>query len=130
MPETVLLVDDDARLQLLGRKVLERAGFAVQVAGDGETAVALVRERAPALVLMDISMPVMDGIEATRLIKEHDPSVPVIAVTAHAMSGDRERFAAVGCDDFLAKPYEIKALLEVVTRFLIAPEARDGNGVE
>ncbi|MEP7104440.1 MAG: response regulator [Chloroflexota bacterium] len=110
----MLLVEDDRSLQVLGRKVLERNGYVVLVAGDGAAAVAMAASEHPDLVLMDISMPGMDGLEATRIIKRTRPELPVVAVTAHAMGGDRERTLEAGCDGFLTKPYLVPELLAVV----------------
>lgn len=110
----MLLVEDDQRLQVLGRKVLERSGYRVAVADNGVSAVAMAAALHPAVVLMDVSLPELDGLEATRQIKAADPRMPVVVVTAHAMSGDRERSLAAGCDGFLTKPYLIPELLETV----------------
>ena len=113
---TVLLVEDDARLQILGRKVLERHGYQVVLADNGRSAVALAGEQVN-LVLMDVSLPEMDGLAATRLIKAAHPDLPIVALTAHAMSGDRERSLSAGCDGFLSKPYQIPDLVRTVADF-------------
>jgi CheY-like chemotaxis protein len=122
-PATVLLVEDDRRLQILGQRVLERRGYRVMVAGDGAEAVRLAVEAGPRVVLMDIEIPGLGGVEATVQLKAQRPEIPVIAVTAHAMSGDRERFMAAGCDGFLSKPYDIAQLLDVVRHFAGEPAA-------
>ena len=111
----VLLVEDDARLQTLGRKILERHGYQVLLAGDGRLAVELAGSGRPDLVLMDVSLPEMDGLEATRLIKLEQPDLPIVALTAHAMERDRERTRDAGCDGFLSKPYQIPDLLAAVS---------------
>jgi two-component system cell cycle response regulator DivK len=123
----VLLVEDDTRLQLLGRKVLERSGYAVAIAGDGAAAIEMAAGGRPDLILMDISLPGIDGLEATRIIKRAQPALPVVAVTAHAMAGDRERTLAAGCDGFLSKPYLVAALLAAVADHLAAPPAGAGR---
>jgi CheY-like chemotaxis protein len=117
-PIRVLLVEDDARLQTLGRKILERHGYLVMLAGDGRVAVELAGSGRPDLVLMDVSLPEMDGLEATRLIKLDQPNLPIVALTAHAMERDRERTRDAGCDGFLSKPYQIPDLLAAVSEHL------------
>jgi two-component system, sensor histidine kinase and response regulator len=113
---TVLLVDDDPRMQVLGRKVLERHGYRVVVAADGiEAATAAERERFD-VVLMDLEMPRVNGHDAMRLLKARQPTLPVVAVTAYAMAGDSERCRAEGFDDYISKPYEIKQLRSLVAR--------------
>src|ERR1043166_7275869 len=96
MALSILLVEDDPRLQALGRKVLERQGYQVTVAGDGEQAVEATASNSYDLVLMDLSMPKMDGHQATRLIKARTPGLLIVAVTAHAMAADRERCVESG----------------------------------
>ncbi len=118
---SILLVEDDPRLQALGRKVLERQGYQVTLAGDGEQAVEATAANSFDLVLMDLSMPKMDGHQATRLIKARTPGLPIVAVTAHAMAADRERCVESGFDTFLAKPYQIPDLLAVVQSFAPKP---------
>src|SRR5262249_30188391 len=104
---------------------LTRAGFTVVIATDGEQGVAMVADEQPDLVLMDLSLPVLDGWEAIRRIKaaSHSKHIPVIALTAHAMAGDREKAIAAGCDDFDTKPVELKRLLEKIHALMPAPSA-------
>jgi CheY-like chemotaxis protein len=112
MPKILLVEDNELNRDMLRRR-LERRGFEVLVAVDGEEGVRLARTAAPDLVLMDMSLPVLDGWEATGRLKS-DPetaSVPIIALTAHAMSEDRERALQAGCDDYDSKPVELKRLL-------------------
>ena len=92
---------------------MTRKGYEVLIAVNGQEAVELVETEMPALVLMDISLPVMDGFEATRRLKssENTRHIPVIALTAHAMSGDREKAMEAGCDDYDVKPVELPRLL-------------------
>jgi CheY-like chemotaxis protein len=123
----ILLVEDDARLQTLGRKILERHGYLVLLAGDGRVAMELAASAEPDLVLMDVSLPEMDGLEATRLIKRDQPDLPIVALTAHAMERDRERTHSAGCDGFLSKPYQIPELLAIVAAHLRPPGAQRGR---
>jgi CheY-like chemotaxis protein len=113
---SILLVDDDPRMQVLGRKVLERQGYRVVLAANGiEAAAAVARERFD-LVLMDLEMPRVNGHQALRLIKEQQPALPVVAVTAFAMAGDAERCREEGFDEYVSKPYEITELRALVAR--------------
>jgi CheY-like chemotaxis protein len=104
--------DNEDNIYMLERR-LTRAGFDVLIARDGAQGVAMARTELPALILMDMGLPVLDGTEATRQIKA-DPAtkhIPVIALTAHAMNGDREKAMASGCDDYDTKPVELPRLL-------------------
>jgi two-component system, sensor histidine kinase and response regulator len=112
----VLLVDDDPRMQVLGRKVLERHGYRVVLAANGTEAAEAAAAEPFDLVLMDLEMPRIDGHEALRLIKAEHPTLPVVAVTAYAMAGDSERCRAEGFDDYISKPYDIVQLRAVVAR--------------
>lgn len=112
MAKILLVEDDEMNRDMLSRRLIKR-GYDVVIATDGEQGVALARTEEPAIVLMDMSLPVMDGWNATRTLKE-DPAtaeIPVIALTAHAMSGDEDKARAAGCDDFDTKPVELKRLL-------------------
>lgn len=110
--------NDDNIYVLKGR--LKRAGFEVIIATDGAQGVAMAASEQPDLILMDLSLPVIDGWEATRRIKAAPETrrIPVIAVTAHAMSGDREKALAAGCDEFDTKPVEMPRLLEKIRAFV------------
>ena len=123
MPRILLVEDNELNRDMLTRR-LERRGFEVLSAEDGAQGVALARSAAPDLVLMDMSLPVLDGWEATRRLKA-DPAtgrIPVIALTAHAMAGDREQAMAAGCDDFDTKPVELPRLLGKIGALLaVAP---------
>ncbi|WP_459935845.1 PAS domain S-box protein [Desulfonatronum parangueonense] len=115
----VLLVEDNRVNQLVARKMLQKIGIAPDTAVNGREAVAAVRKQRYDLVLMDIEMPVMDGMEATGEIRRLEHSgMPIIALTAHAVKGDRERFLAAGMDDYLTKPLRIEALVEKMNRWL------------
>jgi len=117
---TILLVEDnELNRDMLSRRLMRR-GHDILIAVDGEQALAAVRSQLPQLVLMDMSLPVIDGWEATRRLKA-EPSlrhIPVIALTAHAMSGDRERAMEAGCDDFDTKPIELDRLLGKIDALL------------
>lgn len=119
MPRILLVEDNELNRDMLSRR-LERKGYAVACAGDGQQALDMARELIPDLVLMDMSLPIMDGWEATARMKV-DPAlrhVPVIALTAHAMSGDRDKAIQAGCDDFDTKPVELPRLLAKIETWL------------
>ena len=124
MPKILLVEDNEMNRDMLSRRLLKR-GYEVVLAGDGEQGVRLARSEDPALVLLDMSLPVLDGWEATRQLKA-DPatrSIPVIALTAHAMAGDRERALEAGADDFDTKPVELTRLLEKIEALLVKKPA-------
>jgi CheY-like chemotaxis protein len=104
---------------MLSRRLVRR-GFEVVVATDGEQGVSAAAQERPDIILMDMSLPVLDGWEATRRLKAGDAtrSIPVIALTAHAMSGDRDKALEAGCDDYDTKPIELPRLLEKIGRLL------------
>ena len=119
MQKILLVEDNEMNRDMLSRR-LERRGYQVVLAVDGAQGVALAQSEKPALVLMDMSLPVMDGWTATRTLKA-DPvtaGIPVIGLTAHAMAGDREKCLAAGCDDYDTKPVELPRLLEKITALL------------
>jgi CheY-like chemotaxis protein len=119
MPKILLVEDNEMNRDMLSRR-LQKRGYEVVIAEDGEQGVRLAQFETPALVLMDMSLPVLDGWEATRQLKA-DPvtrSIPVIALTAHAMAGDRERALEAGADDFDTKPVELTRLLEKIEALL------------
>ena len=103
---TVILAEDDLDIQLVARLALKRAGFTVKVVNNGQEAIDAVKNDRPDLIFMDLKMPVMDGWEATKRIRqmENGNAVRIIALTAQAMAGDEEKALAIGCDDYLAKP--------------------------
>jgi CheY-like chemotaxis protein len=119
MPRILLVEDNEMNRDMLARR-LSRRGYEVAVALDGEQGVAMARSEAPALILMDMSLPGIDGWEATRRLKAapETRSIPVIALTAHAMSGDREKAVAAGCDDFDIKPIDLERLLGKIEALL------------
>jgi CheY-like chemotaxis protein len=116
----ILLVEDNEMNRDMLSRRLARSGYEVVLAVQGEEGVALARSAAPDMILMDMSLPVLDGWEATRRLKG-DPEtrdIPVIALTAHAMSGDREKAQEAGCDDFDTKPVEYTRLLSKIQGLL------------
>src|SRR4030042_7163389 len=119
MPKILLVEDNEMNRDMLSRRLL-KAGFEMAMAVDGEQAVDLARSEAPDLILMDISLPGLDGWEATRLLKARPEtrSIPIIALTAHAMAGDREKSLAAGCNDYDTKPIDFRRLLETKNGFL------------
>jgi CheY-like chemotaxis protein len=119
MPKILLVEDNEMNRDMLSRR-LERRGYAVVLAVDGLSGVEAAGAEAPDLVLMDMSLPVLDGWEATRRLKA-DPAtahLPVIALTAHAMSGDREKAIEAGCDDYDTKPIELARLIGKIEALL------------
>ncbi|HEV8610640.1 MAG TPA: response regulator [Thermoanaerobaculia bacterium] len=119
MARILLVEDNEMNRDMLSRRLV-RSGYEVVIAVQGEEGVALARTASPDLVLMDMSLPVLDGWEATRRLKG-DPAtreIPVIALTAHAMSGDREKAREAGCDDFDTKPVEYTRLLSKIEGLL------------
>jgi two-component system, cell cycle response regulator DivK len=122
MAKILYVEDNDDNVYMLAGR-LRRRGFEVIVAPDGEQGVALARAEAPALILMDLGLPILDGWEATRRLKAAPETcgIPIIALSAHAMAGDRERAIAAGCDDFDSKPIEFARLLDKIRALL--PEA-------
>jgi two-component system, cell cycle response regulator DivK len=119
MHKILLVEDNELNRDMLSRR-LERKGYSVVLAVDGQSGVEMAGSHAPDLVLMDMSLPVLDGWEATRRLKA-DPAtahIPVIALTAHAMSGDREKALEAGCDDYDTKPIELPRLLEKIETLL------------
>jgi CheY-like chemotaxis protein len=119
MTKILLVEDNEMNRDMLSRR-LGRKGFEVAIATDGAQGVEMARSEAPDLILMDMSLPVLDGWEATRRLKADAElaRIPVIALTAHAMAGDREKALEAGCDDYDTKPIELPRLLEKITRLL------------
>ncbi len=112
MAKILIVEDNDMNLDMLSRR-LARRGYDLVTAVDGEQAVALAQSELPGLILMDLSLPVMDGWEATRRIKAipSTRSIPIIALTAHAMAGDQEKAMQAGADDYDTKPVDLKRLI-------------------
>ncbi len=120
MAKRILYVEDNAQNKRLVRKILVSRGYEVLEAEDGLAGVEITKNELPDLILMDINIPGMDGLEATGVIKATTETkhIPVIALTANAMRGDAERFLAAGCDGYLPKPINMTELLETVRGFL------------
>jgi two-component system cell cycle response regulator DivK len=119
MPKILLVEDNEMNRDMLSRR-LTRKGYEVVIAVDGEQAVAMSVSESPNLILMDMSLPIFDGWEATRRIKAAPATkaIPLIALTAHAMAGDREKSLEAGCDDYDTKPIELPRLLEKIESLL------------
>lgn len=125
MNQLVLVVEDDATMQRMALKVLRSRGFRCELGRNGREAVEMARRLHPGLILMDLSLPEMNGWEATKALKA-DPAtagIPVVAITAHAMVGDRETALAAGCAECLTKPYELDDLIALVGRYVNAAES-------
>lgn len=122
MPKILLVEDNEMNRDMLTRRLV-RAGYVVAHAGDGEEAILKAVDEAPDVILMDLSLPRIDGWEATRRIRAGDghSGLPIIALTAHAMAGDRERALAAGCDDFDTKPVDMPRLLGKIETLLARP---------
>jgi two-component system, cell cycle response regulator DivK len=121
MVKILYVEDNEDNLYMLTNR-LKRRGYEVVAAPDGEQGIALAMSEAPALILMDLSLPVIDGWEATRRLKSAPETrhIPVIALSAHAMAGDREKALAAGCDDYDTKPVELPRLLDKIEKLLAA----------
>ncbi|MGY8779697.1 MAG: response regulator [Longimicrobiales bacterium] len=120
MPGRILLVEDnEMNRDMLSRRLLRR-GYEIIIAVDGQEAIDMAGTERPDLILMDLSLPVLDGWEATRRLKDSEEtrSIPIIALSAHAMIGDRENALAAGCDDYDTKPVDLVRLLEKMEAFL------------
>jgi CheY-like chemotaxis protein len=125
MAKILLVEDNEMNRDMLSRR-LQRRGYEIVVAVDGEQGVAMARTEGPALVLMDMSLPGIDGWEATRQLKADAATrgTPIIALTAHAMAGDREKCLAAGCDDFDTKPVDFERLLGKIQALLHGTTSR------
>jgi len=119
MVKILLVEDNEMNRDMLSRR-LQRRGYEVVMATDGEQAITMAQAESPALILMDMSLPTLDGWEATRRLKaaEQTKTIPVIALTAHAMAGDREKSMEAGCDDYDTKPIEFPRLMEKIENLL------------
>ena len=119
----ILYVEDNDDNVYVVRQRLTRAGFTVLVAADAAHGIALATAEQPDLILMDLSLPILDGWEATRRLKEatRTKHIPIIALSAHAMTGDREKALAAGCDDYDTKPIDFERLRAKIDAFLSQP---------
>jgi two-component system, cell cycle response regulator DivK len=126
MNQLILVVEDDAIMQKMALKILRSRGFSCELAVSGRDALTKAGALHPGLILMDLSLPEMNGWEATRALKA-DPSlagIPIVAVTAHAMVGDRETAISAGCAECITKPYELEELIDVVERYIGPAQAQ------
>jgi two-component system cell cycle response regulator DivK len=125
MVRILYVEDNDDNIYMLKHR-LERRGFEVLVARDGRAGVEAAREHLPDLILLDLGLPVLDGWEAARLLKqdERTRTIPIIALSAHAMAGDRTQALEAGCNDYGTKPVDFKQLLEKIGTLLPNPGAR------
>ena len=123
MTKRILVVEDQEDLRRVLRVLLAKSGFAVVEVADGEAGVAAAKAEHPDLILMDIQLPVLDGHEATRQIKQNPElrHIPIIVVTSYALSGDDQKAIAAGSDGYVAKPFSPRQLLATIRKFL--PEA-------
>ena len=110
----VLVADDNEVAQRLCKRVLEKAGYPVLIAADGLQAVDIALRERPEMILMDVAMPGIDGLEAMRRIKTEIPTMPIVIASAHSMSSARERFLAAGADNVLSKPFRLADLISIV----------------
>ena len=119
MPRILLVEDNEMNRDMLSRR-LQRQGFVVTLASDGRQGVDLARSELPDVILMDMSLPLLSGWDATRELKagEATRAIPIIALTAHAMTGDEEQAREAGCDDFDTKPIDLSRLLGKIQRFV------------
>ena len=120
MAEKILLVEDNPQNRHLVTFLLEKNGYKVVSAEDGEEAISVVEAESPDLILMDVQLPKLDGYEATRRIKadERFKKIPLVALTAHSMKGDRGKALAAGCDDYITKPVDAEGLLSRIRELL------------
>jgi CheY-like chemotaxis protein len=129
MHKILLIEDNEMNRDMLSRR-LTRKGFEIAIAEDGEHGVEMAQTESPSLILMDISLPVMDGYEATRQIKANPTtrSIPIVALTAHAMSGDREKCLEAGCDEYETKPVDLPRLLDKIEKLLVGESDESSRG--
>ena len=121
MAKLLLVEDNEMNRDMLSRRLI-RKGYEIVMAVDGQQGVEMAKSELPALILLDMSLPVIDGWEATRTLKDDTATsgIPVIALTAHAMSTDREKALAAGCDGYETKPVELPSLIEAIEKLLAA----------
>lgn len=120
MGKIILILENDPKNLKLVTDILQVSGYATLQATDGKQGVELARKEKPDLILMDIQIPVMDGLEATKLLKNDGATrdIPVIALTAYAMKGDEEKMRAAGCDGYITKPIDIKGFLKKISEVI------------
>ena len=120
MEKVILIVEDDPKNLKLFRDLLQVSGYTTLEATDGKQGVELAREKKPDLILMDIQMPVMDGLEATKLLKNNDVTkdIPIVALTAYAMQGDEKKMREAGFDGYISKPIDVKGFLKKISEVI------------
>ncbi len=120
MTKKILIVEDDSKNLTLFRDLLRVSGYETVEATDGKQGVESAKANKPDLILMDIQMPVMDGLEATKILKADSTTsdVPIVALTANAMKGDEQKITEAGCDGYMTKPIDIKEFLKLVAEYL------------
>ena len=120
MARVILIVEDEPRNRKLFRDLLQLKGYATLEATNGKQGVKIAREKKPDLILMDILMPIMDGLEATRILKTdaETKDIPIIALTSYAMKGDEERIRQAGCDEYITKPIDTREFVKKITEYL------------
>lgn len=119
---TILVVEDNDMNMQLAEYLLEEGGFAILKATSGEEALALTERVLPDLILMDLHLPVLDGLSVVRRMKSESRTqqIPILALTAHAMRGDRERFLEAGCDGYISKPIDVRTFIDAIRAHLRA----------
>ncbi|MCF8113708.1 MAG: response regulator [Desulfotignum sp.] len=120
VPKTILLVEDEPQNLKLFRDILQFRGYTTIEATDGQQGVDMAKKYLPDLVLMDIKLPVMDGIAATKILKQNEATkdIIIVALTADAMPGDKEKILAAGCHDYISKPFRLHAFIEKINEYL------------
>lgn len=120
MAKVILIIEDDPKSLMLARDLLQVSGYKTIEATDGKQGIELAKTKKPDLILMDVQMPKMDGLEATRILKADSVTrgIPIIALTASAMKEDKERISQAGCDGYITKPIDIKGFLKTVAEYL------------
>ena len=120
MQKLILIVEDDPKNLKLIRDLLQVSGYSVLEASDGKQGVEMAKEKNPDLILMDIQMPVMDGLEATRILKAERETnkIPIVVLTAYAMRGDEEKMREAGCDGYITKPIDTRKFLKKISEYL------------
>ena len=119
MAKILIIEDNEMNRDMLSRRLIKK-GFEVEIAVDGQAGHDMAHESKPDLILLDMSLPIMDGWEVARRLKAHDETkgIPIIALTAHAMAGDREKSLEAGCDAYETKPVELPSLLAAIEKLL------------
>ena len=127
---TILYIEDDFQNRVLVRRILEASGFTIIETENGKTGLQIAQDRKPDLILMDINLPEIDGYEVTSRLKQIDAlaQVPIIAMTANVMKGDREKTLAAGCDGYIQKPIDVDLLADQINNYLAIDERGKSDG--